>query len=731
MDHSNRTQEHGPAALSSDTAFTTQQTGRSWPLHIVILRLVTLLVTVTAIFTGLATYVNTRRAANVLADRLTHELTERTRERAADLLGKATHALNENREWTGNDSTYDLGNDSTSDRSAWRARARLFLHVLRANPEFHMVHYGDRYNHFVGASREPGGKLIVTHRWVQTDGRSRWFDYSDVDTLKAAHDRADRFVVTERPWYQAALHTGQLAWSPVYLFAGTRKPGITAALPVTDSAGAVTGVFGIDFELAELDTFVRNLEQEHGYHVYLLTENGRVAAQSAANTGIRPTLSGVGEIDLPVASRSSDPLLRAATTVADFNSANRTSAEALPVFAAKGGRWIGSASDFLLGKGLTWRVVVILPETEILGVVYRNTLLTVGVCLAVLTVAVGVGSYVSIQITRPLRSFADEMCQVSDFVIPSAPLPASPIREVEMMRRALGQMRVSLTSYEKYVPSEVVRLLHAQGRTAQLGGETARLTMLFADVVGFSSLVEQLEPAEAVAALVGYLEVAEAIISHHGGIVDKYVGDAIVAFWGAPIHPREFPERDAVAAALEIQRAMDDLNAHRAADGMPELDVRVGIHTGEALVGNVGSPQRMNYTAIGDAVNVASRIERLNRIYGTQLIASEATFRAIADRVQGRELDVVALKGRRRGVRIFEIVGDESQETFQRLSELYAEGIRLYRAREWREAERLFRQGLEVVPDDVPSRLMADRCAHYAVDPPPSDWDGVYTATAK
>ncbi len=698
---------------------------RSWPLHLTLLRFVTLLVTTTATGIGLLTYFNTRRAVNVLAARLTHEVTERTRERSRDLLDRASHALQENREWITQDPVYGLFAMRPATDAAWRARAHWFLHLLRANPEFTMVHCGDRWNGFVGAVRDAGGRITATHRWIEPSGRARWQDYDDVDTLRNPHERARRFLATERPWYVAAQRAGRLAWSAPYLFAGTQTPGVTASLPILDRGGKLAGVLGIDFDLAGLDAFVRKLEKEHGYHVYLLAQSGQVVAQALPRS--REAATG----NLPRAAQSEDPLLRAAAALKTFQAEPITSPEALPTFQVGRARWIASTSAFSVGEGLTWRVVVILPEAQVMGVVYQNSWLTFVICIAVLAVSLGVGAFLSVGISRPLQAFAGEMRQVGDYIIPETPSPASPIEEVEQMGRALDRMKASLRSFDRYVPSEVVRLLHRQGQTACLGGETARLTLLFADVVGFSGIAEKTEPSEAVAALSQYLEAIEAVISRNGGIVDKFDGDSAVAFWGAPIHPRPCPERDACSAAVEIERAVSALSAQRRAQGQPALDIRIGVHTGKAVVGNIGSPQRMNYTAIGDAVNVASRLEGLNRTYGTKILVSQVTLKAVMEEVSARELDTVAVKGRVGSVVIYELQTTEMSPANVQAWRSYAEGLKLYRARDWSGALQCFQKGLEQTSDDGPCRIMIERCEQYTLNPPPAEWNGIYVATSK
>jgi adenylate cyclase len=285
-------------------------------------------------------------------------------------------------------------------------------------------------------------------------------------------------------------------------------------------------------------------------------------------------------------------------------------------------------------------------------------------------------------------------------------------------------MSRGLASFRKYMPTELVRTLVSRGIEAEPGGEQQSLTVMFADLAGFTSLSEVLGE-DVVPVLTEYLETASsAVVSHHGTI-DKFIGDAVMAFWGAPIENTQHA-RDACAAALAVQRMMMARQPRLpAGDPRTALRVRIGINTGRMLVGNIGSADRLNYTVIGDAVNVASRLEAINKRYGTAIIIGEETRRAAGDAILVRQLDWVAVYGRSEGVAIYELLAmaDDGVADWPAWALQYEAGLAAYRDRRWGEAERHFAAAAaERAGGDEPSQLFIERCRALIADPPGADW---------
>lgn len=312
-----------------------------------------------------------------------------------------------------------------------------------------------------------------------------------------------------------------------------------------------------------------------------------------------------------------------------------------------------------------------------------------------------------------------------NLLYPSILIPMSYLwTTVQGLMREEREKRRIRGAFQVYVPPQVVQEILRDPEALKLGGEQRVLTVLFSDIRGFTSLSETLAPEELVRLVNEYLTEMTQVIFKYEGTLDKYIGDAIMAIYGAPVFFQDHPLR-ACRTALEMISVMKTLRVRWQALGLPALEIGVGINTGEMVVGNMGSEKRFDYTVMGDHVNLASRLEGLNKVYGTTIIVSEFTRSQIGDGFICRELDLVKVKGKTRSVRIYELLGEGRQEDWSWIS-LFQEGVRRYRARDWAEAARCFYQVLDLRPQDGPSRLYISRCEALSTEPPPPGWDGAF-----
>jgi adenylate cyclase len=285
--------------------------------------------------------------------------------------------------------------------------------------------------------------------------------------------------------------------------------------------------------------------------------------------------------------------------------------------------------------------------------------------------------------------------------------------------------------FGQYVPREIVAEMSRRGERYSLEGESRHMTVLFSDIVDFTAISERLEPRQLTHLMQCYLTPLTRIIHEHRGTIDKYIGDAIMAFWGAPLADPEHP-RHAVQAALAMIAALRALEAEFQAQGWPPLRIRVGINTGMMSVGNMGSEFRMSYTVLGDAVNLASRLESAAKRYGVAIVVSEYT-RTRALELVYRELDLIRVKGRTQPVAIYEPLGAAADLTPAARAELteYEQALRAFRQREWPQATDSFARLLERWPDSRLYALYRDRALALRAAPPPADWDGVFNLESK
>jgi adenylate cyclase len=283
------------------------------------------------------------------------------------------------------------------------------------------------------------------------------------------------------------------------------------------------------------------------------------------------------------------------------------------------------------------------------------------------------------------------------------------------------------------VPADLVRQILASGGEAELGGQKADLTIFFTDIADFTTISERLEPEALVEQLGEYFEaMSTALRRQPPGTLDKFIGDSIMAFWGAPASN---PDHAVAAchAALACQEALKQLHEKWAREGKPLFYQRIGINTGEVIVGNMGSASRLNYTVVGDTVNTASRFEGLNKLYGTRIIIGESTRQRVDEHFVVRPLDLVSVKGSTKGIRIYELMAEAAGADARTLAiaGLAVEALEMYLGHRWEDAERLYGRILELNPDDVPARILRERCRRMRENPPPPDWNGVHRIETK
>ncbi|GLR88500.1 adenylate/guanylate cyclase domain-containing protein [Bradyrhizobium iriomotense] len=282
-------------------------------------------------------------------------------------------------------------------------------------------------------------------------------------------------------------------------------------------------------------------------------------------------------------------------------------------------------------------------------------------------------------------------------------------------------------SFALYLAPQVIEGMVASGKMPALGGEMRNVTVFFSDLAGFSSIAEKMTPGELVALMNEYLSAMTDVIESHGGYVDKYIGDSIVAVFGAPVADPDHA-CNAVRTALACNARLDELNRSHAA--FDSLAHRIGLNTGEAVVGNIGSRRRFNYTVMSDTVNVASRLEGANKYFATSIMASEMTVAQTADNFVWRELDAVRVKGRGEAIRVYEPLATRGAETPEQAKTAtgYAEGLDYWRAREFAKAAACFEH---LAATDAPSALFARRATELAANPPPAGWRPVNTLEGK
>jgi adenylate cyclase len=696
------------------------------------LALLTLLIglivlTVSAI--GLFTFWNARSAAEDLAGQVLEQTALGIDQQIEKLLSEATNEGSLNRK------LLQSGRYRSDD---FPQLVGYWQEVMAVHPNLTSLFIGlERTGESVGVSRLHGGKLSVwqTRQNPQTKGLALteyWLpDYPDKPYHTEPFGNAPDTRL--RPWYVAARRQGQPVWTDTYVFLGVEGVrdvlGVTHAVPFYRADGTLEAVLSADFDLQTLSHFLRGLRvgREGFAFVVELREDGsrRVIAHPQPDILVSP------DHDLVPVDELADGRVQA------FLSQLPTGSDGLGKAGAV--RFRHGAKDYLgrydrvQGEQRPhWLVGTILPEEDILAQAHKSMRWTFVIALAALSLAIVVSMLVSRQVAEPLEHLAEEAAAVGHLQLEAHLVAHSIILEVDRLATASEEMKTGLRSFQKYVPADLVRALLDSGQEAKLGGERQTVTIFFSDIADFTTISEATASEALVAHLGVYLGALSEEILKLGGTVDKFIGDAIMAFWGAPV-PNPGQAVAACVAAWRCQQRLRELRPGWVAAGQPAFHTRIGIHTGEVIVGNIGSAARMNYTVIGDTVNLASRLEGLNKHYGTEVLLSEQTYQGAKEGIVARPIDWVAVKGRAEAVLVYELLGlaGQVEPATATLAKRYADALACYRRRDWREALRLLEEVIRLRPHDAPSLGLIARCRQYLETPPGEGWDGVYVVTSK
>jgi adenylate cyclase len=387
---------------------------------------------------------------------------------------------------------------------------------------------------------------------------------------------------------------------------------------------------------------------------------------------------------------------------------------------------------FQVAGGPEWITAVIVPQDEFLGVVYDNAAFTVLVGLIFLLLAVLLGYILASRITHPLSAIASDLEQVGRFRLSTLPAPHSFVKEIAVVSDSVDRMKASLRSFGHYVPTALVEEVITSGQEAHLGGQMRCLTIHISDIEGFTKISEQMDPTQLVNSLAEYLGIMTEILQDHAGTIDKFMGDGILAFFNAPGDVPDHAARACHAALLARERLQEQRTSWEAA-GTPMFRARIGLHMGPVLVGNIGTAQRFAYTVIGDAVNLASRLEALNKVYGTDVLASQEVRDAAGPEFEWRRLDRVAVPGRTGMTTVNELLGLRGRVSPEllRARDLHEEALDAYLDRRLGEAAAKFREAVALLRRNRATEMMLNRAEAFDVYPPPPDWDGIYLLRTK
>ena len=500
----------------------------------------------------------------------------------------------------------------------------------------------------------PPDGAIYAYRWVERSKESAResptldrYEFLDAGEQEVGGFTLDTtYDPRTRGWYRSASQASSILITDPDVFATLGLIGFTVAAQFR-TAGKVSGVAAADITLDGLSQYLSERKISPGSLSYILDQQGRVLAASDltrtyTNDNGRVALRHVASLDnsLPAAAYSARP-----------RDGDRTYS-----FVRDGNEYVASLTTMPPEFGKSWQLFVVAPIDDFTGEykANNNRLLLFG--LVVLAIQVVSIFFLTGIISSPLERLARKVGAIQQLSGDATPAVVSPISEIAVLSRAIETLDSAVKSFASFVPVGLVTQLLESDQKLELGGHSRFLTIFFSDLEAFSTLSEEVPAQELLLRVSAYLEIVTRSVNQEAGTIDKFIGDGVMAFWGAPALLDDHAWR-ACVAALRIQRAMAVLNAEGRQRGYKPMNVRIGIHSDAVLVGNIGSKERMSYTVMGDGVNVASRLEGINKEYGTRLCISYSVFKEAGERLCVRPIDDVAVKGRRGLVPIYELIG--------------------------------------------------------------------------
>ncbi len=540
-------------------------------------------------------------------------------------------------------------------------------------------------------------------------------DTAPLDTFVIANNYDPR----ERPFYKSLAST--VAHAPEvlrqrfilldepYISGSTSRPTMTVSTPVyTDEK--FKGMLGESFELSAISTFLKSIQISQNSETYILDGEGDIVVSTGLDNGY--TIDKKKLVKQNVLSADGKAVqqafqLHASGKNRQFEFTHAGTSEI----------YLAQFTEFPNNYNKKWEVLTLAPVSDFLvGLNEINKRLIAYGGLACLVLAF-LTYVLSRKISRPIEILTEDIRDLLDFN-PSRRVIHSNILEINILSNAVNKLRNTLKAFTTYVPQDLVNDLLRSGNDIELGGESRYLTILFTDLQGFSSISEVTPSRELMKLISAYLALVTQTVKEETGTVDKFIGDSVMAFWGAPLLDQNHAFH-ACVAAVKSQRRMVGLNEQLVKEGLSPLTVRIGIHSDAVLVGNIGSPTRMSYTVMGDGVNIAARLEGINKEFSTSICISHATYKEAGERLWTRPVDVITVKGRKGEIPIYELLairGDDPEtmptEREQALCKATHKAFALFVNQHYNEAADQYQAIADSFNDDL-SMIMKNRCLQH------------------
>lgn len=563
-----------------------------------------------------------------------------------------------------------------------------------------------------------GSKIIYT---TKSEREEKW-TYIDPGLTQLAEEtiKDAKYDPRQRPWYQQTKNETAVNWTDVYYFTGSiKEPGITASFVMIDDKKKQTGVFAVDVGLSNLHKILERTKATRNSNSYIVDSSGRIICTTET------LQKKYDEQNNVIFSSITD---QEASHVKQFIDCAETKSENILYSTYKNKLFMPIVEEMVMGN-IKWKIVSAISVDDLIEPFNRKTKNILLVSILILIISAFAMFLFARKISISITQLAGSAKKIENFQPDERRMIKSNILEIQDLSRSMDAMQRSMDSFSKYVPKDLVMKLIRDESLSEISGDMKEITLMFTDIANFTSISESMKANDLIKQMSDYFGCITEIIINNKGNVDKYIGDAIMSFWGAPDLNPNHPT-NACHAALQTQRLLRTKNSDWINLGQPAFITRIGIHTGTVIVGNIGSELRMNYTAIGDDVNLAARLEGLNKFYQTEILISGDTYAKVAGDFLARPLGKVAVKGKDTFTAIYELIGALRHVDPKLL--LSPHKIKEYEkycvAYDYFEQKR-FSNALEIFMDieakDGPVSMMIEECQKLCDSPPDETWKGL------
>jgi adenylate cyclase len=645
---------------------------------------ISMLILITVATISYYAYGRTKDSINFLVDKQIEALGQSTELKMENLFQSAANILLDTKTHI-DQSQLDIENEILF--------GRYFLEKIRLRKELGWLGFGfDDVNKFIGAHRDQDHTIRYHYSNIDiNDGIPMEAVMDTQGNISSRIESDTPYLVNDRPWFKAAKNSDAIVWLEPHLFADGDW-GISSVLNV--SGGALLA----DFFLSDITDFIAQKKIGKTGFVSIVTPSGEIinAKENSRNSEISSAVI------------------------------KKIQSEGLYAYEFDGKIYRGTIRVIDKLNLPKWKIVISVPEEELLEVINGNNKVTLIVALFSIIFSFLLAYILSNRIGSPIRKIAEDMGKVGQFDLTDRAPPKSLVKEIAVLGESLKNMKAGLRSFSHYVPIDVVRQLLLDGDDAKLDAKKMNICIFFSDLTGFTKFSETLTPEQTVASLGVYFELIVKCLKDRKGTLDKFMGDGTLAFFGAPKTDIN-NAHNACRAALDCQTALQVKYKSTNNSAYPYA-TRIGITQGEVLVGNIGTSEQFSYTAMGDVVNLAARLESLNKFYGTKIMADETVFMSTKNEFLWRALDRVAVYGRTGSTNIYELVETKNGATNEQVKfvDQFEESLALYFDGKFDDAMHLFTCLQTEHPEDVSVNIFCERLASLTLNPP-NNWTGLYS----